>query len=383
MNVNLDENLNEGMRGNSTDAFFALLRAGLWEKDVQLLPYGKIDFSAIYKLAEEQSVVGLVAAGLEHVVDTKVPKEEALTFVGNTLQLEQRNTAMNKFVGALIDKMRHADIYSLLVKGQAVAQCYEKPLWRACGDVDIFLSDENYRKAKELLLPLASSSEPEGLREKQLPLTIEGWVVELHGHLYGGLSHGIDKELNAIKIDSFNNGSIRSCKIGHTQIFLLSVENDIFYIFSHILQHFFKGGIGVRQICDWCRLLWTYKDSLDIKKLETRIRNAGLNTEWKAFGAFAVKSLGMPAEAIPFYSADKRWEKKASKICDFIIMSGNFGHNRDMSYYNKYSYVVRKTLSLGRRTKDAIHHIGIFPLDSMRFFPNLVFNGLRCAFNRE
>lgn len=39
-------------------AFFALLRAGLWEKEVRLAPYGEIDFSAVLDLAEEQSVVG-------------------------------------------------------------------------------------------------------------------------------------------------------------------------------------------------------------------------------------------------------------------------------------------------------------------------------------
>ena len=44
--------------------FFELLRAGLWEKDVQLLPNKDIVFSAIMRLAEEQSIVGLVAAGL-------------------------------------------------------------------------------------------------------------------------------------------------------------------------------------------------------------------------------------------------------------------------------------------------------------------------------
>ena len=62
--------------------FFELLRAGLWEKDVQLLPNKDIDFSAIMRLAEEQSVVGLVAAGLEHVVDLKVPQQWALQFAG-------------------------------------------------------------------------------------------------------------------------------------------------------------------------------------------------------------------------------------------------------------------------------------------------------------
>ena len=49
-------------------AFFALLRASLWEKEVRLAPYGEIDFSAVLDLAEEQSVVGLLAAGIEHIV---------------------------------------------------------------------------------------------------------------------------------------------------------------------------------------------------------------------------------------------------------------------------------------------------------------------------
>lgn len=40
-------------------------------------------------------------------------------------------------------------------------------------------------------------------------------------------------------------------------------EEDVVYVFAHILQHFFKGGIGLRQICDWCRLLYTYRDSLN------------------------------------------------------------------------------------------------------------------------
>lgn len=123
---------------------------------------------------QEQSVVGLVAAGLEHVTDVKMPQTLTLTIAREVLQLEQRNKAMNQFVARLVADMRKAGIYTLLVKGQAVAQCYEKPLWRACGDVDFFLSDDNYKKAKAFLIPLASSVEKEYEREKHLGMTING-----------------------------------------------------------------------------------------------------------------------------------------------------------------------------------------------------------------
>lgn len=115
---------------NSRKVLIDLLRAGLWEKEIGLLPLEDIDFQEVYRQAENQAVVGLVAAGLELLTDVKAPKEDVLTFVGSALQIEQRNRAMNHFISVVVDKMREADIYTLLVKGQGIAQCYERPLWR-------------------------------------------------------------------------------------------------------------------------------------------------------------------------------------------------------------------------------------------------------------
>lgn len=120
-----------------------------------------------------------------------------------------------------------------------------------------------------------------------------------------------------------------------------------------------------------------------MRLLESRLRKMGLMTEWKAFGAFAVDYLGMPSEAMPFYSACDKWKRKANQLCEFILEVGNFGHNRDMTYYDSKPYLIRKTISLGRRCGDLIHHARIFPLDSLRFFPNIMFNGLRSIVRGE
>lgn len=363
-------------------ALFELLRAGLWEKEVRLLQFGNIDYEKIYQLAEEQSVVGLIAAGFDHVIDTKVPQEEVLQFVGVALQLEQQNLAMNDFIGNIVEKMRIAGIYTLLVKGQGIAQCYEKPLWRSCGDVDFFLSEDNLKKAKDFLIPLAESVDAENKYERHLGMTIDSWVVELHGSLRCGLSRKIDRELDSIKKETFYGGDVRSWIDGRTHVFLLGEMNDAVYVFTHILNHFYKGGVGLRQICDWCRLLWTYKDSLNHELLEKRLQKMGVMTEWKAFGAFAVDYLGMSADAMPFYDPAEKWKDKADKICKFVIEVGNFGHNRDTSYYSKYPFLVRKALSLENRCGDLFRHIKIFPMDSFRFFTNIVYHGISAAIRK-
>lgn len=369
--------------------FFYLIKAGLWEKEVQLLPFGEIDFAEVQKLAEEQSIVGLIAAGINKIKklnannDLNVPKVLALQLVGQTLQLEQRNKTMNAFIASLVKKMQTAGICTLLVKGQGVAQCYERPLWRTCGDIDLFLSDDNYKKALAFLPPLASTVEKEYEGSKHLGMTIDGWVVELHGSLRVGLPYRINRVLDDIKRDTFYGGNVRSWDNGGTQIFMLGKENDIVYVFVHFFNHFYKEGVGLRQICDWCRLLWTYRESIDKQLIERRIKQMGLMSEWKAFAAYAVEYLGMPIEAMPMYSPEKKWVQKAQRINKFILNVGNMGHNRDMSHFSKYPYVIRKCVSMGRRVGDLANHARIFPLDSLRFFPNIMLNGLRSAARGE
>ena len=372
---------------NNQQAFFALVRAGLWAdlEPTDMRNQGltePVDWDQIYQLAEEQSVIGLLLAGLEHS-SIKPPQELLLQWIGEVQMIEQQNLAMNKFVAQLIEKLRKNDIYALLVKGQGIAQCYERPLWRACGDVDLLLSEDNYKKAVDYLAPLASNIEKEYFYNKHQGFTIDSWVVELHGSLRGGLSTRIDSVLDDVQKDIFNRCNARSWKNGESRVFLPDVDSDIVYVFSHILTHFYKEGLGLRQVCDWCRILCRYRSELNIRLLKCRIKRMGLLSEWKAFAAFAVGYLGMPYDAMPLYTSDAKWKRKADKICAIILEVGNMGHNRDMSYFEKFPYLIRKMCSMRRRCGDLFRHTRIFPMDSLRFFLRIVGNGLKSVVRGE
>lgn len=339
------------MTNNNQQFFFSLIRAGLWEKEVRLLPYQDIEWQEVYRLATEQSVLGLVLAGLEHS-DVKPPQVLLLQWIGEVQVVEQRNKAMNQFIANLVAKMREADIYTLLVKGQGIAQCYERPQWRTPGDVDLFLSADNFEKAKSLLLPLSCGNKPERNYSKELGYYIDSWSVELHGTQRTGLSSRVDAEIDAVQRDLFYGGKVRSWNKGDTTVFLPAADEDVFIVFTHFVKHFYKeGGVTVRQMCDWCRLLWTYKDSLNHKVLERWIERAGLKSEWKAFGMLAVNYLGMPMEAMPLYSKDEKWSRKAEKIVDFVLKGGEWQKFQD-------------TYRVGT----------IFPMSTLKFLPGIILN---------
>ena len=228
------------MINKTQKAFLELVKAGLWgngNPDIRI--DGATGWQAVYRLATKQSVLGLVLQGIDwfKVQGSKlnIPQVLWLQWIGEVQMSEQRNKAMNQFVAELVEKMRAADIYALLVKGQGVAQCYEKPLWRPSGDVDLLLSEVNYKKAKELLMPLSSSNKNEERYSQHLGMSIGQWYVEIHGSLRTGLSTRVDKEVDAAQESVFIGGNVRSWDNNGTLVFLPAPTEDVFLVFTHFI----------------------------------------------------------------------------------------------------------------------------------------------------
>ena len=353
--------------------FLALVKAGLWNTEVPFSHDDILDFTEILRLADEQSVIGLVTAGVEKLPAGKLPLTEKLTLLGKCQLIEQRNEAMNRFIAGLVKRMKEASIKVVLVKGQGVSQCYEKPLWRTAGDIDLLLDEENYNKAKAFLTPLSDKAVSEDIGKKHLSVQIGGFTIELHGRMPFALSHRANRVVEEVIGDTLLKVSderlvVRVWKIGETKVYLPNADNDVIIVFAHFLNHFFIEGVGLKQICDWCRLLWTYRDDLDRRLLEQRLSDAGLMSEWKVFASLAVNTLGMPQDAMPLYD-DGLWYKiKADRALFHIIKSGNLGHNNDVSYRVKHSAFASNIITFFRRLTDFVKFTLIFPIDSPKFF---------------
>lgn len=342
---------------NNTQTFFLeLVKAGLWGNgNLDIRSEGTTDWNYIYRLAQEQSVQGLLLQGIEwfknHNVSLGIPQVLLLQWIGEVQIIEQRNKAMNQFVAELVEKMRAADIYAILVKGQGVAQCYEKPLWRPSGDVDLLLSEDNYKKAKVLLLPLSSNNKNEERYSQHLGMSIGQWYVEIHGSLRTGLSAIVDREVDSTQDSVFLGGNVRSWDNNGTLVFLPAPTEDVFLVFTHFIKHFYKEGMSLRQICDWCRLLWTYRTEIKVNWLEQHLREAGLMDEWRAFAAMVVEYLGMPVEAMPFLISTNSYSGKAEKLIALILAG----------------YSGNKVIDIWQVAK-------IFPRKAFRYLPSIFLN---------
>lgn len=365
----------------NNEAFLALVRAGLWEDFESVSGEGlAVSGTDVLRLAEEQSVVGLVAAGAEWFTVNgsrcMIPLTEKLTLLGRCQLIEQRNEAMNRFIAELVGQLNKKGIDALLVKGQGVAQCYERPLWRSAGDIDFLLDEENYNKAKAFLSAFAEKAVAEDVGKKHLSVQIKGFPIELHGRMPFALSRRADRVIDEVVADTLlklgdERLAVRVWKNGDTEVYLPNADNDVVLVFTHFLHHFFIEGVGLKQICDWCRLLWTYRDEIDRPLLESRLRSMGLMSEWKAFASLAVNCLGMPEAAMPFY--DKRYRRIGETVLSHVLKSGNLGHNNNQRYRSELSKPLANIITFFRRIGDFTKFAFIFPIDSSKFFITYLF----------
>lgn len=155
-------------------------------------------------------------------------------------------------------------------------------------------------------------------------------------------------------------------RVNETDILRPNPNNHVFLVFTHFLHHFFIKGVGLRQVCDWCRLLWANRDAIDKDLLERRLQETGLMSEWQVFASIAVDALGMPEESKPFYN--KRYRRKGKMTLFNVLKTGNLGHYTNQKYRSKFSKPLANTITFFRRMGDIAKFAFIFPADSQKFF---------------
>ena len=172
----------------SETAFLELLTAGLWGREVreEMLRDSDVDWERVVELARQQTVVGIVGEAMSQLPRGVMPRPLYLQMLKEVMKVEEENTRMNMLVPVLFRTLDQLGVQSWLLKGQGVAQCYENPLRRTSGDIDVFFSiDGEYEKAREDFL---RHLKPEDVHNdnhqtKTLEFDYKGIYIELHGQI--------------------------------------------------------------------------------------------------------------------------------------------------------------------------------------------------------
>ena len=347
--------------------FFALLRSGLWNEVPERVPFeGGVDWETLYRLAFEQTSVPLVTDGVNRLPRELLPAEpERLDpFLGDLMATARRNRMLDGFIPKLFNALKGIPV--VLVKGQSLAQDYPDPERRQPGDVDLLLLPSSYEAAKAVLLPKATKVEDEEKEIWHQGMHFKSVEVEIHGCISTLMSRNLDRKLAALLEEQFDGRPFPAVAIGGAEIPVPEADFNALYVFVHFLQHYWSGGVGLRQLTDWMTFVTVHKRDVHPVILEQRLQGLGLLHMWKVFTGFAQEYLGCPAEKLPLAAAPD--PGKNARIWRYVRRCGNFGKNVDRSRKEE-AYLVRKIHSLWRLVvADRLRHFTVFPKESLRFF---------------
>lgn len=338
-------------------ALLALLRSGLWEKEVDDLsgfPLSAQEWEGVFRLSRIQTVTGLVFQGLHYLPDGLLPSESLLfRWAAETDAIERKNRKMNRSMAGLHALFQSGGLEPILQKGQGVAQFYERPLLRECGDIDFCFPETGVFSAA------ASLVRQRGVSVKKMPgrslfYVWEGTVVEHHLRLFDLHNPFLQRVLRTLEAEK---GFDRLCILPPSglQVCVPSPLLNLLMLNLHILKHALGWGIGLRQLCDMARAYHRLHERVDSREMEAVSRKLGLKHWNPLLHAFLTGHLGLPVASLPYETVST----DARPLFDIVWRGGNFGYQlagRQASGHSVWGRKLRTAGTLLQHLRFARHY---------------------------
>ncbi|MDR0892645.1 MAG: nucleotidyltransferase family protein [Mediterranea sp.] len=310
-------------------AFLSLLRAGLWgtAPDIQCFPLTNEEWDALHAQAHRQTVVGIVYDGVLQLPEELLPSTHLLIrWTAEIDGLERTNRRMNQDIASLFHWITENGMTPWLLKGQGVAACYEQPLHRQCGDIDIYFPHkEELIKVNHLLRERGVKVQPHA----NAGGVYRGgeFVVEQHIQLADIYNPSLSDYLQWLNQLEARNATQWEVE-GQTVLLPSPILTHLIST-AHIFKHAMVFGIGFRQLCDAARISYHYHDRIDSRLLEDVYRRTGILRWATSLYGVQTKVLGLPEKYLPFPLSQN---DNGCSWLDNVWKGGNFGfYNRSFS----------------------------------------------------
>lgn len=305
------------------EALFLLLRAGLWETppaDTSLFPLTPAQWGALYRLACQQTVVGVVFRGMDFLPAGCLPPDALLAqWVAAVDAIERKNQRTYRILDELYALFRRQGLHPVLLKGQGVAHYYAQPLLRVPGDIDLyFASRDEFRAACRCVRELGIAVAPKS--DGSVEFRWRGLEVELHSRfldVYNPLPQRMVKR--AERRSGYVNR--RLAPLLRTEVFMPTPSLELLLLSAHILKHALGWGIGLRQLCDMARACHRLHGVYEAQRLRRMFRHAGLSRWEGLLHAFLVDQLGLPPDELPYGGR----ARSSRPLLGVVLRGGNFG----------------------------------------------------------
>jgi len=314
------------------------------------------EWARVFDFAKKQSLVGLFYSAVQKLpAEQRPPRELLLRWSYEAEKIRGVNVRMNATAARLTEMFLAKGLHPVILKGQANARLYPDPFARQAGDIDILIEGGRGGVVRALEQMGYQVEADDNVSDHHVHLdknAFGGITVEVHfqptssfspfktRNMLRFLDQELAKDREQSKVregaarDDFHDGTARAVSTraassehrGMTPegFCVPSIPFALVMQLSHIRQHFFSTGVGLRQLADYCVLLQS--SSAEDRALVA----AGL----KSFGLFRMAGAVMWVMNQVFGMGEDRFicapdSRRGKQLLDVVMKGGNFGFFAD------------------------------------------------------
>lgn len=309
---------------DTTHQLFSLLRFSLCP-EAPMPVIGEEEWDTVFRLARKQAIQGVVLQGVARMpLGTAPPHTLLMRWIAEGRAIERRNKQLDNAVDVVVKWFAKRGFRTCLLKGQGNALMYPEPSSRCPGDIDIWVEGDD-----DEIIDLIRSVNPDVVARYHHVECPPYGDVEIEAHYRPGFMFNPlhNSRLQAFFLENRTAQMSNIKNTGRAMVALPTTRFNIVYQLSHIHNHLFDRGIGLRQLTDYYLLL--SRASTEDMPNEVLLRRLGL---WKMAGAvmYVMKVIYALDDKLMIASPDAR---RGRLMLAEILAGGNFGqHDRRFAF---------------------------------------------------
>lgn len=305
------------------EQLLSLLQGALCGNKPEGYLFKDISWKDVIHLADVETVKGLLLDGISLLPKEFMPDEDTvMDLAGRQNKIVQHNQVHWETIVQIDKALKANGITAVFMKGQITALRYPKPLHRQPGDIDFVVSKDDFHKTLDVLDTIGKVDRTI-VHEHHGMAWVNGVTVEPHYKVHNYQRPSTDRAMQEMFAEIFPYKLLKADIDGNNVNIFPPTFESVFLV-SHMVNHVYEEGLGLRQVIDYAMFLDKNADKIDWLQHDEFLYRMRLQRAFRIFTCICVKYLGLtlPSQVEPFSYKERQWAKK---LMTNIFEVGNFG----------------------------------------------------------
>jgi len=324
---------------------------------------------------KKQALLGIGYVGITRLPKHQTPPIQILAqWVHNAEKIRKRNVKHIEVIGVVDRTLREAGIEAIFMKGEVCGSRYQEPLYRTAGDVDFVVGEEEFAHTLDVLESIAEVDRTL-VHEHHGMAHIADVTLEPHYKVHNYQNPKADKAMREMyREEKTLPSSLASTRLStskgrlfcrlsdEVRVRVFSPTFESVFLISHMVNHVYEEGLGLRQVVDYAYFLKTFvggKDAsvaIDWKRHEQMLERMGMQRAWRIFVCVCTDYLGVKLPEVFFedFKIGRKHHLWAKRMVDDMMRVGNFGrgeyefrHDSRWHELQNYWWVTKRAIRMG------------------------------------